>query len=84
MRKSVKGLRGSIGDFLFSKQLYKLGCFVRGSHIGQQQVGRCLACGKPAAWYQTTIARTPAEIKLIETIYERNQRIRRQSREHGL
>jgi len=84
MRKSLKGLRNSIGDFLFTKKFYKLGCFVRGSHIGQQQVGRCLACGKPAAWYQTTLLRTPAEIRLIETTYERNQRIRRQAKEHGL
>ena len=84
MRRSVKGLRGRVSDFLFSKKLYAFGCFVRGSHLGQKQVGRCLACGKPAAWYQARITRTPAEMRLIETVYERNTRIRRQAREHGL
>lgn len=57
---------------------------MRGRHIGQQQVGRCLACGKPAPWFQVTIIRTPAEIRLIETIYQKNQRIRREAKEHGL
>ncbi len=84
MRKSIKGLRNSLGDTAFRFKAYKLGCLIRGSHIGQSQVGRCLACGKLASWYQVTLTRTPSELRLIETTYERNSRIRNEAKEYGL
>lgn len=67
--------RQSLGLFVISLGLKKLGCKVRGFHNGHYY---CLVCGKP----MLSVA-YPKLDRLSESIKERNERIRNEAKRHG-
>jgi hypothetical protein len=70
--------------------LYRLACKIRGFHVGLKLTGYCLKCGKtsvPKEINQRAVSRTidrPTQLRTLESIRERNDRIRKSVKAYGL
>ena len=70
----LKLTRYRIASLLWRFHFYRLGCAVRGSHMGRQQVGRCLVCATPMSDSRPAVVKR-REKYVIENAWERHQRI---------
>ena len=80
----LKWIRIKIASYYASKRQYDKYCAWRGVHLGLGATGRCLACGftKPINIPPAVAHRL--ELRAVETVRERNSRIRGEARRYGI